>query len=71
MKCRLDLGAPVGGPAYKVVPYGSGGNGHGAWDESDSEGSEDMDEDVVPIVSNISQVNYLHSTFHCHGGLHH
>ena len=58
-----DLGAPVGRPHYRVVPYGSGGNGNGAWDESDGSSSEDMDEDFIPMVSTTHSIQLLLNHF--------
>lgn len=48
-----DLGAPVGHPPFKVLPYGAVGEGCGAWDDSDDAASDDLEEDFVDLVSTI------------------
>ena len=47
----VDLGAPVGYPPYKVVPYGAVGEGCGTWEDSDDAASDELDEGCGSAVS--------------------
>jgi hypothetical protein len=45
------LGAPVGYPPYKVVPYGAAVEGCETWEDSDDVASDELDEEFGTLVS--------------------